>query len=247
MNIQLLGTGDAYATDRANSAILVRIQNYQLLIDCGPTVCRELWQQPNWENLDAVYFTHLHPDHALGLATLVNRFNSIGRTKALHIFCHANKEQRLQQLVEYGFWSDRQNYAVEFTLWDEKDLSKKHTLGPFECRSQLTRHSVDNHSIRISEGSHHLFYSGDGCVIDKTARLISGCKYALIECQRMSYPQGAGHSDFTRVLELAKANPNTQFLLYHISEDQIEAMTLAADVIDNIDIAKQGEQLLFYS
>jgi hypothetical protein len=66
----------------------------------------------------------------------------------------------------------------------------------------------------------------------------------VVEKCHLLNAQGAGHSDFTRVL--TKAYPSTQFLLYHISEEQIEAMALAAEVIDNVDIAKQAERLLFH-
>lgn len=243
MKIHVLGTGDAYATDRANSAIWVEHQGYHLLIDCGPTVCQQLWQQSNWQALDTVYFTHLHPDHALGLATLVNRFNSSGRRRPLTIVCHRGKEQRLQQLVEYGFWSDRQNFAVQYLLWDEQDLSLSHELGPFTCRTTTTRHGVLNHSLRLQLANKVMFYSGDGCVTEETAQLIAGADIAFIECQATALPEGAGHSDFSRAKELAQLYPNTAFYLYHIAGSEMEAMTELAATIGNIHIAQEGDLL----
>lgn len=243
MKLRLVGTGDAYARDRANSAILLRDQGFSLLIDCGPTVCHQLWQNEDWRDIDAVYFTHLHPDHALGLTSLINRFNSSGRRRALTIYCHRGKEQRLQQLVEYGFWSDEIGYAVEFVLLDDDEGAGTFEIGPFTCRSAQTRHAVANHSLRLNSGGGALFYSGDGCITERSVVLIEGCELALIECQALLLPESAGHSDFAKAQMLAQRCPQTQVMLYHIGDRDLAAVAEAAAGHPRISLAEQGADL----
>jgi ribonuclease BN (tRNA processing enzyme) len=241
--ISIIGTGDAYALHRANSAILVEEQQFKLLIDCGPTVCQQLWKTANWQHINALYFTHLHPDHTLGLTSLINRFNSSGRRRPLQIFCHKGKEARLQQLVEFGFWSDSENYSVEFVIIDEEDLSQPFQIGPFSCLSEQTHHGVINHSLWLDDGQKRLFYSGDGCITDQSAKLIANSDLAFIECQAMSLAQGAGHSDFAKVLELAKVMPEILFQLYHISDADFLPITDAVKNLQQISIAEQGTEI----
>lgn len=245
MQIHIIGTGDAYASTRANSSILVIEQDYKLLIDCGPTACHQLWKNPLWPELDAVYFTHLHPDHALGLTSLINRFNSAQRRKKLTVYCHENKQQRLQQLVEYGFWSDRQNYPVEFTILDNLPMPSTFNIGPFSCQSATTHHGVTNHSIVLSGTNQRVFYSGDGSITQIGAGLIEKCDSAFIECQAMSLPTGAGHSDFNRIRELSAAYPQVQFWLYHIGDNDLAQMRQSAKQLTNVKIAEQGDVLSF--
>ncbi len=66
MEVHIVGTGDAYALEGTNSSILVAQNGYRLSVDCGPTVPQTLWKSCHpWMEIDGIYFTHLHPDHAI--------------------------------------------------------------------------------------------------------------------------------------------------------------------------------------
>nr|VUD28896.1 metal-dependent hydrolases of the beta-lactamase superfamily III [Raoultella sp. NCTC 9187] len=55
--------------------------NRQWLIDCGPTIPRALWQRGGDINdIDAIYFTHVHPDHCTGLTALLNYWKAFPAT-----------------------------------------------------------------------------------------------------------------------------------------------------------------------
>ena len=88
MQLELIGSGDAYDGTRTNAALLVSAAHFSLLIDCGPTVPAALFRRGGSpEELDAVYLTHNHPDHVLGLTTLLNWMASQGRSKPLQLIC----------------------------------------------------------------------------------------------------------------------------------------------------------------
>ena len=84
MEVHIVGTGDAYALEGTNSSILVAQNGYRLSVDCGPTVPQTLWKSCHpWMEIDGIYFTHLHPDHATAIprAAPVDRPERTGLSK----------------------------------------------------------------------------------------------------------------------------------------------------------------------
>lgn len=72
MKIDVLGCGSAFSLQQNTSAIrIIDAENRQWLIDCGPTIPRALWQRGlDVNDIDAIYFSHVHPDHCTGLTAL---------------------------------------------------------------------------------------------------------------------------------------------------------------------------------
>nr|MDK7876619.1 MBL fold metallo-hydrolase [Streptococcus agalactiae] len=89
MKIDVLGCGSAFSCTQNTSALrVIDADNKQWLIDCGPTVPRALWQRGGEVNdIDAIYFTHVHPDHCTGLTALLNHWKSYSRQKPVIIYC----------------------------------------------------------------------------------------------------------------------------------------------------------------
>ncbi len=116
-------------------------------------------------------------------------------------------------------------------------------IGPLKCQSEETFHGVTNHSLKFSNETHSVFYSGDGSITQPGINLIKGCDYAFIECQAMSLAQGAGHSDFSKIAKLSVMLPKVQMLLYHIEDTELSNMLLAAQQLVNVEIAEQGTTL----
>ena len=68
------GAGTALNPERAFSAIHLSHGDARLLLDCGPGSLERLVRAGlELRRLDALVFSHLHPDHALGLADLLSR------------------------------------------------------------------------------------------------------------------------------------------------------------------------------
>ncbi|WP_422128192.1 MBL fold metallo-hydrolase [Vibrio hannami] len=82
------GSGSAYAKNSNTSSVLISGQSgHQLLIDCGPTIPRALLKKEVGVNdIDAIFFTHIHPDHCAGISALLNNWKSFGRTQTTHYF-----------------------------------------------------------------------------------------------------------------------------------------------------------------
>jgi ribonuclease Z len=72
MRVTLLGTGTPFpSAERFGSAILVQVADKRLLFDCGRGVVIRLTQaEVNPKDIDALFLTHLHSDHVVGIPDL---------------------------------------------------------------------------------------------------------------------------------------------------------------------------------
>ena len=88
MKVTLLGTGTPFPNaERFGSAILVEVAGTKLLFDCGRGVVLRLTQAGvSPKEVDALFLTHLHSDHVVGIPDLWLSGWLLGRSKPLPIW-----------------------------------------------------------------------------------------------------------------------------------------------------------------
>jgi len=86
--LKILGSGSATPLKgRHQSAQLVSVNQSHYLIDCGEgTQYRLIEEKANWNKIEAIFISHLHGDHYLGLVGLVSTMGLLGRKKPLKVF-----------------------------------------------------------------------------------------------------------------------------------------------------------------
>ncbi|MBQ0073538.1 MAG: ribonuclease Z [Prevotella sp.] len=87
-NIHILGCGSALPTKHHNpSAQIVEIRGKLFMIDCGEgTQAMVRRSRMNFSKLYAIFITHIHGDHVLGLIGMLSTFGLQGRTAPLHVY-----------------------------------------------------------------------------------------------------------------------------------------------------------------
>jgi ribonuclease Z len=87
LQIFFAGTGGSVPTARRGlPAVLIRAGGDRLLVDCGEGTQRQLLRSVGLPDLDAVFLTHYHADHWLGLPGMLKTFDMRGRDKPLTIY-----------------------------------------------------------------------------------------------------------------------------------------------------------------
>ncbi len=87
MAAAFIGTAGSVPTARRGlPAVLLRHGSNGILFDCGEGTQRQLTRSGGLFDLDAVFITHYHADHWLGLPGLLKTFELRERTKPLPIF-----------------------------------------------------------------------------------------------------------------------------------------------------------------
>ncbi len=244
MRITFIGTGDAYSTEDANASVLVESAGFKLLIDCGPTVPRALWQLvPGWDRIDAVILTHTHPDHALGLPTQINRMLSRARSqnlvpKVLPVLCRIEDADQVRALLEYGYWPEPPDRPLPVI-----PLQPRGEIGPFAYETAPTNHSVPNRAIRLILEETSLFISGDGRLLPESESLAAKSAVAVLECQNLEDDGSSFHGNFAACRALAESCPDTLFFLTHVKDRCREKMTRLCTGPPNMKMARPGNIL----
>jgi ribonuclease Z len=87
LSVAFLGTGGAVPSARRNTAsVLVARGGERLLFDCGEGTQRQMQRSLGLVQVDAIYFTHFHADHFLGLPGLLKTYDLTEREKPLAIY-----------------------------------------------------------------------------------------------------------------------------------------------------------------
>lgn len=87
LDVVFLGTGGSVPSARRNTAaVLVRRGGDRLLFDCGEGTQRQMQRSIGLIPLDAIFITHLHADHYLGLPGLIKSYEMQDRKAPLTIY-----------------------------------------------------------------------------------------------------------------------------------------------------------------
>lgn len=101
--IHILGCGSALPTLRHNpSSQIVEIRDKFFMIDCGEGTQIALRKtHVHFNKIQAVFISHLHGDHCLGLVGMISTFGLLGRTAPLHIYAPKELSTFLPQQLEF--------------------------------------------------------------------------------------------------------------------------------------------------
>jgi ribonuclease Z len=103
LRVTLLGTSAAQPTANRNlSGIAMRADADLVLFDCGEGTQRQMARFGVGLDLDAVFFTHFHADHYLGIIGLLRSLGMLGRQRRLPLYGPAPARTLLDQAIHLG-------------------------------------------------------------------------------------------------------------------------------------------------
>lgn len=179
--ITFLGVGGALAAQPADNhtALLVESDRATLLLDCGPTIMRQLERAGVDAGLPThVYISHQHGDHILGLPMLLlNRvlffpdasLTVLAMPSVLHVALALTN-------LAYPDLAQRMQHQVAFVALVEAEESQPWP-GVAALRYRLARgqHSVPTYALRLDwDSGQSLVYSADTGPSPDVARLAAG-------------------------------------------------------------------------
>ncbi len=129
IEVVFLGTGGSMPTEGRNlPAIAVLYEGWALLFDAGEDVQRQFEKASIGTNRSmAVFVSHAHADHLLGLPGLLLRFSLLGRMKPLSVYGPAELidfVRAAQKTINLGTTFETTIYGIEpGIVFSEKNLS----------------------------------------------------------------------------------------------------------------------------
>jgi ribonuclease Z len=103
LRLTVLGTSAAMPTANRNlSGIAMKADSDLVLFDCGEGTQRQMARFSVGLDLDAVFFTHFHADHYLGIIGLLRSLGMLGRDRPLPLYGPAPARTLLSQAINLG-------------------------------------------------------------------------------------------------------------------------------------------------
>ena len=217
MKLIILGSGTgAPLPHRSSPGYYVETEKYQFQVDCGSGSVRQLERAGrSYKTLDAVFFTHTHPDHIGDLIPLIH---------ALKVTPGFRREKPLNLFGPPGFAEFFNNYVApvvrlpkHFSV-EVKEVATAFDVADFRCFTTPTVHSDYLNSIayRFEHNDKVLILSGDCDYDSGIIELSRDTDLLVVDCSFPDALKVKGHLSATECGEIAKEARVKRLILSHL-------------------------------
>lgn len=223
MQLQLLGTGDAFGSGgRFQTCFRLSGAGDDLLIDCGATALPALKAAGiDPSSVGWVVISHLHGDHFGGLPFLVLDGQFSRRTAPLAIAGPPGIERRFTDALEAffpGAAAASRRFETRFVELEERGVVGPATVTPFEVRHPS---GAPAYALRIEYGGRVIAYSGDTEWTDALLSVAAGAD--VLVCEAYHYDKRVPyHLDYRTVLNRREELGCRRIVLTHMSQDVLD-------------------------
>src|SRR5690349_11276422 len=138
IRLTFLGTSAAAPTLHRNvSGLAFKADTDLLLFDCGEGSQRQMIRFGTGFAVDAVFFTHFHADHYLGIIGFLRTLGMGGREHAVKLYGPPPAKRLLDQAVHLGV--DKLDFPIEIEELNDGD---KVDRGTYSVRAVKVDHRV---------------------------------------------------------------------------------------------------------
>ncbi|KXA90651.1 ribonuclease Z [candidate division MSBL1 archaeon SCGC-AAA259D14] len=148
LKIIFLGTGGSLPTkDRGLVSIGIRRKGELLLFDCGEGTQRQTTQTNiSPMKIDAIFITHFHGDHFLGIPGLVQTMSLMDREKPLDIYGPSKTEEKISSILSVPVY----HLKFQIKIHELKPGEKIRREG-YQIETTATDHSVPGIAYALVE------------------------------------------------------------------------------------------------
>jgi ribonuclease BN (tRNA processing enzyme) len=251
VQLTVLGcSGSTSGPRAAASGYLVEAAGFLLGVELGHGTLAELMAMRDPDELDALLFSHLHPDHCADFTalTVVRRYHPTP-LRAQRLPVYAPREAPERFVAAYS--PDAAERATE----DLTDVFEFHPLaegtvqiGPFEVLAAPALHPCDAFSFRIVHDGRSLVYTGDTGTSATIERLAKSADVLLAEASWTHAPDRPPdmHMSGVEAGRLAQTADAGRLLLTHLGPWTDPDAVLAeatTEFAGPIHVVRQGETL----
>lgn len=238
MELIMLGTGCASATNCYNTCFALRLGPEYFLVDAGGGngIFRQLnGAAINCARIRHLFVTHCHTDHLLGVIWLLRKISALmleGKyADNFTIHCHAGLARAIQTICaltlarEHGQFIGRR---IEFKVVDDGDKTSFLGMGItfFDVGSDKDRQY--GFSAELPAGQ-RLACLGDEPYNQKNRRYVENCDWLLLEAfclyadRDIFRPYEKHHSTALEAAKVAEGLKIKNLLLYHTEDTKLSA------------------------
>ena len=141
-DVTILGTGSAIPTkDRFLSGQVVNYDEHLFLVDCGEGTQIQLRRfKKSINRIGAIFISHLHADHYLGLPGLLSSMDLLGRVTPLTLYGPKGLDELLE--VNFRISAAKPRFAINWVYTQNKEMSLLMETPKLEVYSFPLKHRV---------------------------------------------------------------------------------------------------------
>ena len=234
MHFAFLGTSGAIPSPARDTTALVFVVNEgALLVDCGGSPVQKL-RRAGVDPLALAYvlITHLHPDHAYGLPSLVQNLMLMQRAAPLTVLGHPEHVEPLRTLLGLFNLLERPGmFPRAVRALDPAPGARALALGPLVVSTAPVAHgAMPNVAVRVDAlRGRSVVYSSDTQPCDAVVALARGADTLIHEATFPDRDRGrfGAHATAGEAGDIAARAGVRRLILTHIEadyHDEVEAM-----------------------
>ena len=226
MRVRFIGSGDSFGNGgRFQTCILVDVDDYRFLIDCGATSLVALKRASvDPGSIDAVLLTHFHGDHCGGVPYLILDGQFTKRERPLVVAGPPGVRERMTAVFEAALPTSsrtEQRFAVTYVEFGEKATQ----IGPLEVVALPVAHLAETvpHGLRVRVDDRIVAYTGDTDWCAVLPRLAEAADLFIAEAysfekhipQHLSHATLLAHREELRAKRIVLTHAGTETLARH--------------------------------
>lgn len=218
MEIIILGSGTGVPSlKRGSPGFLIKADKQSILLDSGSgTLGKMLRAGVTYKEVDAVLYSHFHPDHSADLVPLIFacEYHDDPRTQDLRILGGYGFRDYFEGLRSvYGSWIEPQTFRIHI----QEVLADDIEIGDVRITTLPLDHAPESVGYRLTSPTGRIVvYSGDTDYCRNIVELTRGADLLLVEC---SFPEGQkvkGHLTPALAGRIAREAGCTRLVLTHL-------------------------------
>jgi ribonuclease BN (tRNA processing enzyme) len=184
MRLTVVGCSGSYpGPDSPASSYLVEAEDgertWRVLLDLGSGALGPLHEVADPLSIDAVFITHLHPDHWFDMSGyyVLRKYHPSGPQPRIPVYGPRGIAKRMAK----GYGLKKNPGMNEEFDFHEYDGQLPVTIGPLTLDVARVAHPGDAYAIKVSQGASTLVYSGDTGFCDELVDLARDTDLLLAE------------------------------------------------------------------
>lgn len=214
MDVTVLGSGSTVQFEgRGSASFLIETDGKKILLDAGFYLLDRMEKAGvKSDEIDAVYISHKHPDHFMGLIHLLFSLNhkSYDKKESITVFGFEGLKEWYQSFKDIlGHW-------IEPGI---KVIIREEPIGEFgniEWEIFKTAHSPESTGIILRSENKKILYTGDTEYFDGLLELTENCDLVIAECGSGNEERSKGHMSTNDIEKIAKGSAIKKIVLTHI-------------------------------
>ena len=181
--LTVLGTASAVPiADRNPSAQVLNVHGRLFLIDCGEGTQRQFRRMHlSFVKVEAIFLSHIHGDHCLGLFGLLSTMSMYGRTAPLRIFAPRSFGPILNFYLSY--FGEDLSFEIEHVVLDAKEPQEIYSVGELSVSAFPLNHKIECFGFGFTyRGRYAYAYCSDTAPFPELPQWVKGVEVLYHEC-----------------------------------------------------------------